>query len=132
MAMWPEGEKLEERIDSGVLARFGYGAQRSDHVQVFLASEIRIEVGFLGDVAETFAVGGEVFVDVLAIAGDFAVGTFEQAGEHLYGGLERAEELTRKATHPSRETEVQRAGQPGYPINVAATRQALDSEESWY
>src|SRR6266851_3488803 len=86
VAMGPEGEELEEGIDSGVLARFGHGAQRSDHVEIFLAGEIRIEIGFFGDVAEAFAVGGEIFVNVLPVVSDFAVGGLKQAGEHFYCG----------------------------------------------
>src|SRR6266478_4104247 len=82
----PEREELEEGIDSGVLARFGHGAQRSDHVEIFLAGEVRIEMCFLGDVAEAFAVGGEIFVNVLHVVSDFAVGGLKQAGEHFYRG----------------------------------------------
>ena len=79
VAMRPEREEFEEGIDSGVLAGIGHAAQRSDHIEIFLAGEIGIEIGFLGDIAETFSVGGEVFVDVLAILDDFAVSRLEQA-----------------------------------------------------
>src|SRR6266478_1210612 len=83
VAMRPQGEELEEGIDSGVRARSGHGAQRCDHVEIFLAGEIGIEIGFLGNVAEALAVGDEVFVDILAVVSDFAVGGLEQAGPSL-------------------------------------------------
>src|SRR6266478_3985241 len=86
VAMRPQGEELEEGIDSGVRARSGHGAQRCDHVEIFLAGEIGIEIGFLGNVAEALAVGDEVFVDILAVVSDFAVGGLEQAGEHFHRG----------------------------------------------
>jgi len=48
VAMLPEGEKLKEGIDSGVFAGIGHAAERSHHVEVFLASEIRIEIASSG------------------------------------------------------------------------------------
>src|ERR1700730_534803 len=84
VAMRPEREEFEKGIDSDALARVGHGAQRADHVEIFLAGEIGIEIGFFGDVAETSAIGDQVFVNVLAVVGDFAVGGLEQAGEHFY------------------------------------------------
>src|SRR4029077_1246881 len=74
-----------QRIDSGGLAGFGHGAQRADHVEVFLASEIRIKIGFFGNVAEEPAVGSEIFPDVLAVVGNLAIGGLKQAGEHFHG-----------------------------------------------
>src|SRR6266851_3733152 len=70
---------LEFLRDSGMARRVPTMSRYSWPVR------LGIEIGFLGDVAETFSIGGEVFVDVLAVVGDFAVGRLEQAREHFCG-----------------------------------------------
>src|SRR5712672_3767803 len=79
-------KKLEQGTDSGILAVVGHGAQRGYHVQIFLAGKIRIEIGFFRNVAEPFAIGRQILVDVLAVVSDLAVGGFQQADEHFYRG----------------------------------------------
>jgi hypothetical protein len=84
-SMRPEREKCQEGSYSCAFPRLRHRTQRSNHVQVFLARQKGIKIGFLGDVAEGFSIRDKVFVDVLVIVSHFAVSGLEQAREHFYG-----------------------------------------------
>jgi hypothetical protein len=52
----PQSEELEERVNSRCFSRIGHGPQSADHLQIFFASQVGKEVGFLGDIAEAFSI----------------------------------------------------------------------------
>src|SRR6267378_374248 len=85
MPMRPQREELQEGSYSCAFPGLRHRAQRSNHVQVFLARQKGIKIGFLGDVAEDFSIRDKVFEDVLMIVSHFAISGLEQACEHFYG-----------------------------------------------
>ena len=86
VAVRPEGKEVKERTDGFGFVRLGHGAQGSDHVEIFLARQVGIQIGFLGHIAEAFAIRDEIFADVLAVVDDLAVGGLEEAREHFDRG----------------------------------------------
>src|SRR5258708_27248941 len=83
--MRSEREKLQEGSYSCAFPGLRHRAQRSNHVQVFLARQKGIKIRFLGDVTEDFSIRDKVFVDVLMIVTHFAINGLGQASEHFYG-----------------------------------------------
>jgi hypothetical protein len=86
MAMRKQGEKLQQGADLGFHSRRRHGAKSSNHLEIFLASEKRVEVGFFRDVAEPLTIGDEVVLNVLALEEDLAASGLQQAGEDFDGG----------------------------------------------
>ena len=78
-----DGEEFGGASFDGALREI---AETAYELEVFEAGEMRVHVGFFGDVAEGGAVGFEVVADVLAVEGDVATGGFQEAGDDLDGG----------------------------------------------
>ena len=52
--------------------RVGHRAKRGNHVEIFFAGQIRIEIGLLRNVAEVAAVSAQIFVNVFEFVEDLA------------------------------------------------------------
>ena len=79
-------EELEQAAGFGVDELFRHSTKTADELEVFEAGEVGVDLRFFGDVAETGAEGGEIFMDVAAVEEDFAVGGLDHASDHLDGG----------------------------------------------
>ena len=77
---------MEEGAGLAVEEGLAHAAQAADELEVLEAGEMGVDLGFLGDVAEMGAEGGEVLVDVAAGEEDFAAGGLDEADDHLNGG----------------------------------------------
>ena len=86
MPMRKQGEKLEEGADLGFHSRWRHGAKSSNHLQIFLAGEKRIEIGLFRNVAESFSISYEIALNVSALEENLAMTRLEEAGEHFYRG----------------------------------------------
>ena len=61
-----------------------HAAQGADQLQIFPAGQIGIKMSLFGDVAEEFAVGGQVLLNIVAVETNDAARGLKQSGEHLY------------------------------------------------
>src|SRR5207253_605865 len=83
MPMSKQREKLEEGTNLGFHSRRRHGAKSSDHLQIFLAGEKRIKIGFFRNVAEPLSIRYEIVLNVLALEENLAMSGLQQAGEHF-------------------------------------------------
>src|SRR6202166_110207 len=77
---------MQQRTYCSSFANLGHGAQHRHHVQIFFAGQIRIEVGFLWDVAQVFPVRCKIGVDVSPAVQNMALRRLQQTNEHLDRG----------------------------------------------
>src|ERR1700688_505447 len=77
---------MQQRTYCSSFANLGHGAQHRHHVQIFFAGQIRIEVGFLSDVAQVFPGRCKISVDVSPAVQNLALRRLQQTNEHLYRG----------------------------------------------
>jgi hypothetical protein len=86
MPVGKQGEKLKERADLRFHSRGRHGAKSPNHLQIFLTSEKRIEIRFLGNITEPLSIRNEIVLNILALEENLAASGLQQAGEYLYGG----------------------------------------------
>src|SRR5438477_5800971 len=61
-------------------------AEAASELEVLSPAEVRIQVGFLGDIAEAALEALQLAANILAVEEDASAGGLQQAGEHLDGG----------------------------------------------
>ncbi len=67
-------------------AGVGHAAKIADHFKVFPTGEMQVKIRLFGYIAQVFAIGHKILLDVPAIEMDFSMSWLEQADEHFYGG----------------------------------------------
>src|SRR4029077_6236412 len=70
-------EQVEELVSFGCEGDFGHFAKRSNHFEIFPASEVRIEIRFFGHVTQVPAISDEILLDVAAGEADFSLSWLE-------------------------------------------------------
>src|SRR5215203_2636579 len=97
-----EAEDAEESVDLSLERRRGQATQPPAQTQVLWRSQVRVDVGFLRDVADLCLVADEVFLDVPSVEQDVAERRWHQPRQHFHRGrlsravrAEVAEDLTR-------------------------------------
>ena len=81
-----QGQKFEQAVDFLSQCGLRHAAQNTDHLKVFAAAEIRIQIGLLGDVTQALAVADQVVADIFSLKQNLPAAGFEESGEHLDGG----------------------------------------------
>jgi hypothetical protein len=84
MTVRKEREKFEEGCDFRFHALRRHAAESAHELEIFLARQVGIEIGFFGNVAEMFAVTNKILLNILALEENLALSRFQKAGEHLY------------------------------------------------
>src|ERR1035438_4507034 len=79
-----------EQAQQAINARRGFFpgqiAELRDHLQVFRAGKMIVEVWLLGNVPHATLIGNQVVLDWFALEEDVPLGDLDEAGDHLHGG----------------------------------------------
>jgi hypothetical protein len=86
VAVVEEADEAQEFVHLGFQDAARKAAQAAGELEVLAPAEVRIEVGFLGDIAEAALKALQVAADILAVEEHASAGGFQQSGEHLDGG----------------------------------------------
>ena len=86
MPVVPEGEGAQEFVHLGFENAARHPAEAAHQLQILAAGEMRVQVSFLGHVADAALKGCEIVVHASAAVEDLALGGLDQAGQHLDRG----------------------------------------------
>jgi hypothetical protein len=86
VAVVEEADEAQEFVHFGFQDAARKAAEASGELEILAPTEVRIEVGFLGHIAQAALKAFQIAADILAVEEHASAGGFQQSGKHLDGG----------------------------------------------